>query len=228
MRVAIHQPNVLPWFGFFAKLAQADVWIALDDVPFSRESYTHRVGIAGPSGQEWLSWPVGGQGGALIRDVILPTRRDASVLCDRVYARYAREKYGHSLGPLLSEMEQVASDVMGRLGPVNAAGIATLSRILGRNVRTVSSSTLRKEALPGDEGCLQLCRAVGASTYVCGDGGANYANAERWKHDGIELRKARFTHPVYPGMPAGGLSIVDCLARHGPKETAKKIEEACR
>lgn len=228
MRVAIHQPNVLPWFGFFAKLAQADVWIVLDDVPFSRESYTHRVEIAGPGGPEWLSWPIGGQGGKLIREVILPTRAAARALCDRVYERYAGEKFSPEIGPVLVGLENTSNELMGRVGPLNAGAARLLAHFLGMKFDVVSSSGLRKSALPGDEGCVQLCRAIGATTYVAGESGATYANAERWRSEGITLRASNFRHPVYPGMPREGLSVIDCLARHGAKYTHEKLMESIR
>ena len=36
---AIHQPNFLPWLGFFHKMAVADVFILLDSVPFTKNSF---------------------------------------------------------------------------------------------------------------------------------------------------------------------------------------------
>ena len=38
MRVAIHQPNFLPWLGWFDKLARADVFVLLDSTQFPRTS----------------------------------------------------------------------------------------------------------------------------------------------------------------------------------------------
>ena len=35
--VAIHQPNFLPWLGWFDKLARADVMVLLDDVQFPKK-----------------------------------------------------------------------------------------------------------------------------------------------------------------------------------------------
>src|SRR5690606_21435204 len=43
--VAIHQPNYAPWLGYFHKLAQADVFVFLDDAQFSKGSYTNRVQV---------------------------------------------------------------------------------------------------------------------------------------------------------------------------------------
>ena len=36
--VAIHQPNFLPWLGYFDKLARADVFVLLDSVQFPRSA----------------------------------------------------------------------------------------------------------------------------------------------------------------------------------------------
>ncbi|MEC8198310.1 MAG: WbqC family protein, partial [Pseudomonadota bacterium] len=53
MIVAIHQPNYFPWLGYFRKMIEADVFIFLDDVQFSKGSYTNRVGIRSGSGRRW-------------------------------------------------------------------------------------------------------------------------------------------------------------------------------
>lgn len=40
MIVAIHQPNFLPWLGYFYKMLMADIFVFLDCVPFSKGGYT--------------------------------------------------------------------------------------------------------------------------------------------------------------------------------------------
>ena len=34
--VSIHQPNYLPWPGFFYKIANSDIFVVFDDVQFPR------------------------------------------------------------------------------------------------------------------------------------------------------------------------------------------------
>ena len=38
MKVAVHQPNYLPYLGLFHKLAKADVFVLYDTAQFSRRS----------------------------------------------------------------------------------------------------------------------------------------------------------------------------------------------
>lgn len=44
-KIAIHQPNFLPWLGYFYKLAQCDTFIFYDTAQFSKGSFTNRVYI---------------------------------------------------------------------------------------------------------------------------------------------------------------------------------------
>ncbi len=68
--VAIHQPNYLPWLGYFAKMARADVFVFLDDVQFSKQSYINRVQILRDDGcSRWLTVPVHVSLGQAINEV---------------------------------------------------------------------------------------------------------------------------------------------------------------
>ena len=54
MRIAIHQPNFIPWFPYFEKMAQCDIFVLLVDCQFEKNNFTNRVNIDG----KWWTKPV--------------------------------------------------------------------------------------------------------------------------------------------------------------------------
>ena len=58
MIVTIHQPDFMPWLGFFDRWARSDLYIALDDVQFLRRGWHHRDKIKTLQGVQWLTVPV--------------------------------------------------------------------------------------------------------------------------------------------------------------------------
>lgn len=52
--VAVHQPNFLPWIGFWHKVASADCLVLYAGVQFDKSDYTHRARL----GASWLTVPV--------------------------------------------------------------------------------------------------------------------------------------------------------------------------
>mgnify|MGYP003993088127 FL=1 len=61
MIVSIHQPNYLPWLGFFNKIKQSDLFILFDDVQFPRgkKHFGHRNRIkTNFNASKWLTVPI--------------------------------------------------------------------------------------------------------------------------------------------------------------------------
>ena len=58
MKIAIHQPNYLPWLGYFYKIACVDIFILLDNVQYERNGYINRCQIKTPRGLFWLTLPI--------------------------------------------------------------------------------------------------------------------------------------------------------------------------
>ncbi len=57
--VAVHQPNYIPWPGYFHKLAACDVFVYLDAVQYPRgQSFGPRNRIKTPNGVVFLTVPV--------------------------------------------------------------------------------------------------------------------------------------------------------------------------
>ena len=62
MKVCIHQPNYLPWLGFFNKVAQSDTYVVFDDVQYPRgKDWANRNQIKTNNGKLWLTIPVIGK-----------------------------------------------------------------------------------------------------------------------------------------------------------------------
>src|SRR4030042_1735816 len=58
MIVAIHQPNYLPWIGYFYKMMIADCFVLFDNAQFSKGSVINRNKIKGPAGAQYITVPV--------------------------------------------------------------------------------------------------------------------------------------------------------------------------
>src|SRR2546430_15000555 len=58
VRVAIHQPQYLPWLGYLAKWAAADVFVFLDIVQYEKNGWQNRNRIKTAAGPRWLTVPV--------------------------------------------------------------------------------------------------------------------------------------------------------------------------
>ena len=56
--VMIRQPGYLPNIGFFKKIQSSDIFVFLDDVQFSKDSFDNRNQIKSNSGTEWITVPL--------------------------------------------------------------------------------------------------------------------------------------------------------------------------
>src|SRR2546426_8736365 len=58
MRIAIHQPQYLPWLGYLDKLDRTDVFVLLDTVQFKKNEWQNRNRISTAQGWQYLTVPV--------------------------------------------------------------------------------------------------------------------------------------------------------------------------
>ena len=57
MIITIHQPEHLPWLGFFNKLSKAEVFVILDSVPYRKNYFQNRNKIIGSNGEQYIGIP---------------------------------------------------------------------------------------------------------------------------------------------------------------------------
>lgn len=222
MIVGIHQPNFMPWAGYFYKMATADKFIYLDNVPYSKGSYTNRVQIKTQSGPRWLTVPVLtsgklGQGIIeLIADDHSAWRKKVLATLDGSYRKCPHFKR------YFDDIERIISSGPSNLADLNIELIEYFVGQLGIATPRVRSIALAARG-KATELLIAACKELGADTYLSGSGGANYQDEQAFADAGLRLIYARYKHPVYPqhfGEFAPGLSIADLLFNCGPDSAA--------
>ena len=74
---------------------------------------------------------------------------------------------------------------------------------------------------------IDICKILGADTYLAGRDGAKYMDLERFKDSGIKVITQDFHHPSYPqrfGDFGPQLSVIDLLFNCGSQSRQKIIE----
>jgi hypothetical protein len=226
MLVAIHQPNFMPWLGYFDRMIRADLFVLLDHVQFERRNYQNRCMIRLEDGTKWLTVPVVQLSQ---KETILGKRIDNPT--DLSGARwwgpnhfqtlryaYRKSKHFDRYAPRLREILFARWD---NLVDLNIATLEFVREALSIDTPLVRSSTL---ACQGQKSALLLdvCQRVGASAFFGGMGGSReYLDKEAFAAAGMGVEWQRFTHPVYaqhgnaPFMK--GLSVLDLLFNCGPE-----------
>lgn len=228
--VSIHQPNFLPWLGFFHKIAHSDVFVLLDHVQFPKTGgcWTNRVKVMIGGAGEWLTVPIRRDyhGVRRINEICIDNSKPwRDRMLKTLQANYAKSPH---FRPTMKLINDVLSNDEDNLAEFNIHGINRILDYLGlKDRRFVRSSTLgchqQQTAL-----LIAMSQAVGARAYLCGDGADGYLEAEAFGEHGIKLLFQNFSHPVYPQSTGrefqAGLSIVDALFELGPAATAALLE----
>lgn len=219
MRAAVHQPNYLPWPGFFHKMARCDVFVLLDNVQYPRREYCNRAKVRSPQGAFWLTLPVEKAGiNAKVSEIrISEPGRNLVRHFKTLRQLYGRAPFFDSVEDNLAPLYRKTWD---RLWPLNTALIGALAGMLGIFTPIVLASSLGEPAGGKSERIIALCREVGADTYLSGRGAKDYNDPQAYAAAGITLVYQDYAPPVYPqgGQEyIGGLSVVDLLAYHGPE-----------
>ncbi len=228
--VAIHQPNFLPWQGYFHKLLSSDIFIFLDDAQFPRgKSYTSRVSIKSPNGPVWLTVPVKGKGELLpIKDILMDSTKDwKRKHLKTLEICYAKAPFFKECFPLIEEVYQTDERILCNF---NIELITKLALNLASSTRIVRASEMDVNKSDQLGHLIQLVKQVGGTKYLTGTGkgSARYLDEEAFRQEGIEVIYQSFGHPSYPQLSGDfipNLSIIDLLFNCGP-DTSKKYLSA--
>jgi hypothetical protein len=216
--VAVHQPQYLPWLGYFDKIRRADVFCYLDNVQYKKNDWQNRNRIKTAQGWQWLTVPVQYRFPQKINEVTINNAVNwKHKHFQTLVTNFNRAPFFEEYAKLL---EQVFSEEWAFLSDLNIALIERIKAAFGLGqAPAVRSSEFSLSEDPTDR-LIDICKVLKADTYLSGPDGVKYMDLDRFKQRGVQVVVQEFVHPVYPQLFnsfQSQMSVVDLLFNCGPK-----------
>lgn len=167
MIITIHQPNFVPWYPFFEKMMQADVFIILGHCQFEKNGYQNRFFLK----HDWNTMSV---------------IKGMYPIKDKIYAN----PYGDwsKIKNKLSEY----SDILTEMDPYISNNLyRTNVSIIKHLAKKLNITTDIVEDYPTDltstDRLVDLCKHYGGTTYLAGQGGKSYLDENKFTESGIRV-----------------------------------------
>jgi len=195
MKVAIHQPNYIPWLGYFYKMYLSDIFVHLDDAQYSNEGGHNFNYIKTSQGVFRLKFPVEQHMGDLINQVRPKNELKWREKHLRTIAiNYAKAKFFKKSFPELKEVYMVDYPNVAEL---NIAINVFLAEKFGIKVQYLRSSQFTLQT-NREKKVLDLCVQVGGTRYISGNGARVYQEENHFSDIGIELSYIDYQPIEYP------------------------------
>jgi hypothetical protein len=216
---AIAQSNYIPWKGYFDQVNMVDEFIVYDCVQYTKNDWRNRNRIKTTNGVQWLTIPVSTPYG-------LKTRIDEAIASDPDWTRkhwnslvcnYGRSKYFEEYETTLSSLyKNISTD---NLSEINLTFSQYIRDLL--SIRTkVTSATSYEWHEDRNMRLVNMCKQVGASTYLTGPRASAYLDLDLFSEHGIKvvwMDYSNYPEYVQPFPPfEHSVSILDLLFNEGP------------
>ncbi len=214
MKLAIMQPYLLPYIGYFQLVASVDRFVFYDDVAFIKNGWINRNRWRVRDEAAYFTIPLRGAraGSAIAKVQVQPPAAWRRQLLATLRQNYCRAPHYEEVASLF---ERVLDCAEAGIGAMARHSVRSVSDYLGLPTDFVESSSFYgNSALRGRERVLDICRREGATSYInLPSGRTLYAEAD-FGAQGLQLRFIEPHLQPYaqsrPGFVAG-LSVLDLL-----------------
>ncbi len=225
MRLAIMQPYLFPYLGYYQLAASVDRWVFHDDVMYIKQGYINRNSILLDGDAHRFTVPIQHQSDSrpINEHYAMPPFDKVLRIVSQAYAKSPRFS---KVFPLIeSVLDGRETNIAGMAG----SSVLAVFDYLGMEIRAGWSSEMTgHQELKAQDRVLAICAAIGADEYVNPIGGVELYDEETFASRGIRLlfhrmRPVAYHQGDHPFVP--NLSMIDVLMHNDPENVKKLLRE---
>ncbi|HUX95593.1 MAG TPA: WbqC family protein [Bacteroidales bacterium] len=219
MILTAHQPVYIPWLGLFHKIYLAERFCLFDIAQYQTKDFNNRNKIKISTGNEiWLSVPVESSNHYEKKNCDIKIINDGwqRKHCKSIQLNYSKapfyKEYSDPLFIIIQKKHEFLTDL-------NYELLLYFMSALGIKRSVVKASDYSFSGYKSDL-VLDMCISLGATTYIFGSQGLNYADIRSFSEHKISVVFQEYTHPVYKqlhGQFIPYMSVIDLLFNEGPE-----------
>ena len=233
MLVTIHQPDLMPWLGFFNKINNSDIWVILDHVknnPRDSAFWGRRVKIMQNGEGKWLSFPLKSPAQSGLIGIPI-NEMEYNINEQKIYLKSLQIiELNYKNAPFFNEIYPIVKSFIFsneiNMAKRNLNFIFQIMNLLGIKKNIIYSSELNCK-LNSSELLIEIINKINGKEYLCGGGANGYQNDDLFLNAGINIKYNNFIHPVYNQLGSSqfisGLSILDVIMNIGIAGTKKLL-----
>lgn len=218
MICTIHQPNYLPYLGFFEKAYNSDVFVLYDTTQFKKNDWQNRNKLCVNNGWQWISMPILHDFGQKINEVkIKDPEKNLQKNWRSIKVIYGKAPFFKEYSPVYEEIYNSNIELVAEL---NTKIILAAAVQLGLKTRFIKNSELPPIESKSTQALIDINKNAGADTYIAGAEGINYLDMDLWNSSGLKIIFQKYHHPVYKQFNSPEfqpyMNILDLLFNCGP------------
>ncbi len=184
MTLAIMQPYLFPYIGYWQLINAVDTFVIYDDVNFIKQGYINRNYIlSNGKSQQFTLELMGASSNKLIKEIEIGN--NVNKILKTIKQSYIK-------APLLENviilLEEILTNKEKNLAKYIGYSLEIISNYLNINTKFIYSSDIKKDNnLKAQDKILDICKKLEATNYINTIGGQELYNKEIFKENGIEL-----------------------------------------
>lgn len=214
MKLAIMQPYLFPYLGYFQLVAAVDKFVFLDDVNYRKRGWINRNRFYLSGGVRYITVPLSNASQfKKINEIIIQKSETWR------WRTAESMRHSYSKAPNYRVINELFSEILfaeeTHISTLAKRSVTSVADYLGMRTEFVpSSSSYENSDLHGTERILDICRRESARQYFNLPGGRELYDAKSFELNGINLSFIEPTLNAYRQSSEefhAGLSIVDVL-----------------
>lgn len=230
MKVAVMQPYLFPYIGYWQLIGAVDKFVILDDVNFIKRGYINRNSILINHKPFMFSVPIksASQNRLIMNTKLNFDERDRQIFLARIENTYKKALMFEKVMPYI---ERIIKNENDDLTDFIEYSLREIMSYLNIHTFLLRSSQIDKDnSLSASKRIVEICRRLNAEVYINPSGGRNLYRAEEFAKDNIKLYflDTRFNKVEYKQFNdefASNLSIIDILMFNKVREIQGMLKE---